>query len=296
MSYEGYHLSRAISIRELVTADYLTGSHPNTSTHAHEDAWELCCCLEGDLVLYKQGKRLNLKKGDIALVQPQTPHDILVKQKTSANFVISFTYSGDHLRSIQDSIITFTPEQLRLFQKIIAEIDRGFTQGERPLHFISFSPSATSPFGTEQMICNYLEQIIITMLRNVTMRNGQIIRTEHFKDAMQGYLIEQVRSYILDHLDKKLVVEEIAARFHYSRARLSTLFKATTGISINAFITHERMRRAKFLLQEGVLSIAEIAELLGYPSPQYFTNKFRKEVGVPPSKYTQSLENSNERL
>ena len=290
MNYEGYHLSRAIAIRELVTADYLTGAHPNTSTHAHEDAWELCCCLEGDLTLCKRGKRLHLKKGDIALVQPQTPHDILVRQKSSANFVISFTYSGDHLRSVQDSIITFTPEQLRLFQKIIAEIDRGFTPTDRPLRFISFSPSSNSPFGTEQMICNYLEQIIITMLRNVTMRDGEIIRNAHFKDAMQGYLIEQVKNYITDHLERKLSVEDIAARFHYSRARLSTIFKRITGMGINEFITAERMRRAKFLLQEGSLSSAEIAELLGYPSPQYFTNKFRKQFGCPPSKFSAVLE------
>jgi len=285
MNYEGYRLSRAIAIRELVTADYLTGAHPNTSTHSHEDAWELCCCLEGDLTLYKQGKRLNLKKGDIALVQPQTPHDILVRQKSSANFVISFTYSGDHLRSIQDSIMTFTPEQLRLFHKIIAEIDRGFTQGERPLHFISFSPSANSPFGAEQMICNYLEQIIITMLRNVTMQDGEIIRTAHFKDAMQNYLIEQVKDYILSHLDQKLVVEQIAEHFHYSRARLSTIFKSITGTGINEYITAERMHRAKFLLQEGQLTISQIAEVLGYPSAQYFTNKFHRAVGCAPSAY-----------
>lgn len=292
MHNEGYSLSRAISIRELVTADYIIGAHPNTSTHAHEDAWELCCCLEGEMTVTKSNKRLLLKKGDIALIQPQTEHDILVRHKTAAVFVVSFTCSGEHLRSIQDSIQTFTDEQLRLFHKIIPEIERCFTRTDlrRPLHLFSFSPSATSPFGTEQMICNYLEQIIITMLRNVTMQDGQIIRTEHFKDAMQGYLIEQVQTYILDHLDKKLVVEQIAARFHYSRARLSTLFKSTTGVSINAFITHERMRRAKYLLQEGRLSVAEVADLLGYPSPQYFTNKFHKEVGIPPSKYSQQLE------
>lgn len=291
MNNEGYRLSRAISIRELVTADYITGSHPNTMTHAHEDAWELCCCLDGELTLTKNNKRLLLKKGNIALVQPLVDHDILVRQKTAAVFVVSFTCSGEHLRSIQDSILTFTDEQLRLFHKIIPEIERCFTHTDRRLHLISFSPSANSPFGTEQMICNYLEQIIITMLRNVTMQDGQIIRTEHFKDAMQGYLIEQVRSYITDHLHQKLTVEQIAERFHYSRARLSTLFKITTGISINEFITCERMQRAKFLLQEGRFSIAQISELLGYPSPQYFTNKFHKEVGVPPSRYTETIEN-----
>lgn len=289
MTNEGYRLSRAISIREIVTADYITGPHPTTYAHAHQDAWELCCCLEGDLTLLKDGKKFFLKKGDIALVQPQITHGILVHQKSAAVFVISFTCSGEHLRSIQDSIMTFTDEQLRLFHKIIPEIDRGFTQNNVRLHLMSFSPSANSPFGTEQMICNYLEQIIITMLRNVTMRDGEIIRTAHFKDAMQSYLIEQVQNYITDHLHQKLVVEEIAERFHYSRARLSTIFKKTTGQSINEFITNERMRRAKFLLQEGNLSIAQISEILGYPSAQYFTNKFHKEVGCPPSKYTDMI-------
>ena len=291
MNNEGYHLSRAISIREIVTADYVTGPHPTTtSDHSHQDAWELCCCLEGELTVIKADRKFALKKGDIALVQPQTTHGVLIRQKSAAAFVISFTCSGEQLRSIQDSVVTFSPEHLRLFQKILSEIERGFTQSGRPLHYLSFSPSATSPFGTEQMICNYLEQIIITMLRNVTMRDGEIIRTEHFKDAMQGYLIEQVKNYISDHLHQKLVVEQIASVFHYSRARLSTIFKATTGVSINEFITTERMRRAKFLLQEGNLSIAQVAEILGYPSPQYFTNKFRKEVGCPPSKFTESIE------
>ena len=94
MNNEGYRLSRAISIRELVTADYITGPHPNTSNHAHEDAWELCCCLEGELILVKNGRQILLKKGDIALVQPQIDHDILVRQKTAAVFVVSFTCSG----------------------------------------------------------------------------------------------------------------------------------------------------------------------------------------------------------
>ncbi|MBP3633441.1 MAG: AraC family transcriptional regulator [Oscillospiraceae bacterium] len=290
MSNEGYRLSRAISIKELVTADYLTGPHPNTSLHSHEDAWELCCCLEGEMTLYKNGKKRSLKKGNIALVQPEISHGILVRQKSAVVFVISFTCSGEQLRSVQDSVMTFTDDQLRLFYKIIHEIDRGFAQGGKRLRLMSFSPSENSPFGAEQMICNYLEQIIITMLRNVTMRDGEIIRAAHFKDAMQDYLIEQVRGYIADHLHQKLTVELIAERFHYSRARLSTIFKQATGSSINEFITAERMRRAKFLLQEGELAMAEISDLLGYPSPQYFANKFRKEVGCPPSRYVQSIE------
>ena len=61
-------------------------------------------------------------------------------------------------------------------------------------------------------------------------------------------------------------------------------------MSINRFISRERIRRAKFLLREGRLSVAEIADLLGYPSPQYFTNKFHKEVGIPPSKYAGATE------
>ena len=284
--YENYSLTRTVSIKEIVTADYFTGPWPSDVRHDHPDAWELCCCLQGDMTLIKGERSLDLEPGQIALVQPGTSHDISASGKRTANFVISFTCSGEQLRSIQDSVITFSEDQLVLFHKIVEELKNTFQPNQMHLHLISFRPSPDSPFGAEHMICNYLEQIIITMLRNVTMKDdGTIVRSGHFKDAMKSFLVEQVESYIGDHLHEKLTVEDIAAHFHYSRARLSAIFKEVSGMGINEVVTSQRMRKAKTLLQKGQHTITQISAMLGYCSPQYFSTKFAAEVGCSPSEY-----------
>ncbi|MBP3634505.1 MAG: helix-turn-helix transcriptional regulator [Oscillospiraceae bacterium] len=286
--YENYSLTRTISIREIVTADYFTGPFPSDFSHDHPDAWELCCCLQGEMQLVKDFRKVILGPGQVALVQPGTPHDVCVMGKRSANFVISFTCSGEQLRSVQDSVITYTDDQLVLFHKIVEELKNTFQPNDLQLHLISFRPSPDSPFGAEHMICNYLEQILITLLRNVTMKDdGTIVRSEHFKDAMQSYLVAQVGKYIQDNLHEKLTVEDIATHFHYSRARLSAIFKSVSEMGINEVVTFERMRKAKLLLTEGNMSVTQIAATLGYCSPQYFSTKFTKEVGCPPSQYAQ---------
>lgn len=288
--YENYSLTRTVSIREIVTADYFTGPSPSDYSHAHPDAWEICCCLQGDLTLIKNDREIHLAPGQLALVQPGTEHDILVRGKKSVNFVISFTCAGEHLRSIQDSVVPFSEDQLILIHKIVDELKSSFSQSDVQLHLLSFRPSPDSPFGAEHMICNYLEQIIVTMLRNVTMKDdGTIVRSRHFKDAMQGYLVAQVRKHIQDNLHEKLTVEDIAAHFHYSRARLSAIFKEASEMSINELVTFERMRRAKRLLSEGEMTITQIAAALGYGSSQYFSTKFTKEVGCPPSRYAEEM-------
>ena len=289
--YENYSLTRTVSIKEIVTADYFTGPFPADYVHDHPDAWELCCCLQGEMTLVKDSRKIELTRGQVALIQPGVLHDIFVVGKKTANFVISFTCSGEHLRSIQDSVISFSDDQLVLFQKIVEELKQTFQPHELHLHLLSFRPSPDSPFGAEHMICNYLEQIIVTMLRNVTMKDdGTIIRSGHFKDAMQSYLVEQVEEYIEEHLHEKLTVEDIAAHFHYSRARLSAIFKEVTGMGVNEVVTAKRMKKAKALLAKQNLTVSRIASMLGYCSAQYFSAKFSKEVGCPPSQYEKNSE------
>ena len=46
-----------------------------------------------------------------------------------------------------------------------------------------------------------------------------------------------------------------------------------------------RLRKAAELLKEGGLSIAEIADKVGFNTPSYFTKSFKKLFGVLPTQY-----------
>ncbi len=99
------------------------------------------------------------------------------------------------------------------------------------------------------------------------------------------YLVEAIRSYIDDNLDKPLSVESIAARVNLSRGYATQLFKKRTGEPINRYLVGRRMEKAKELLAEQTMSVADIGRRVGYDNPSYFASAFRNEVGVVPREY-----------
>lgn len=295
LHYEKYPLSRIVSVQEIVSADYVKGAHPSSNLHTHQEAWEVCVCMEGEMIVIRDDRQYALEPGQILFVQPGMAHDIAIHEKSGAAIVVSFTCTNsEHLRPLQETVLMADTMQLKLFSRILDELRAAFertTADLSQLHYIEFIPSESSPLGAEQMICCYLEQLIIFLLRSTTMSQGQVVPSGQFKEAIQAYLADQITLYIKEHITERLTVESIANHFHYSRARLSTIYKAYTSFGINEMITYTKIKRAKELLSEQQLSVTQISELLGFSSPQYFSHKFTKEVGVPPSKYvSQAME------
>jgi AraC-like DNA-binding protein len=62
--------------------------------------------------------------------------------------------------------------------------------------------------------------------------------------------------------------------------------KATTDLSINAFIRSIRLRRAAQLIQNTQYNISEICYQVGFNDLKYFRQCFRKQFGKNPSEFT----------
>lgn len=78
-------------------------------------------------------------------------------------------------------------------------------------------------------------------------------------------------------------VAQLEAALHLSQMQLYRKLTSLTAMSGNVFIRHIRLHRAKQLLAESNLSVAEIAFRVGFNSPSYFTRVYKKEFGVLPS-------------
>ena len=70
-----------------------------------------------------------------------------------------------------------------------------------------------------------------------------------------------------------------------SRATLYRKITSITGSSPSDFVKNVRLRKAAELLKEGGLTIAEIADQVGFNTPSYFTKSFKKLFGVLPTQY-----------
>lgn len=294
-SYESYDLSRLVTVRAIVSADYIEGPKPAENYHCHQEAWELCVCLAGETLVSKADDHILLEAGQMLFVQPGTYHDIATIRRDTAAFVVSFTCSGGEcLLPLRDSLLPADVPLTTLLQNIIPELKATFRQDSNTLHLLQFSPSPTSPVGAEQMICCYLELMLLTIMRQITMRHGQVVPSNQFHSALQVYEAQQITAYIRENLSQRLTIDEIAQHFHYSRARICAVYKAVTGLSLNQRITYERMEQAKVLLLEQTKSVAQISEELGFSSPHYFSHKFTKEVGCPPSRYAATVRSAPE--
>ena len=202
--------------------------------------------------------------------------------------MVSFTCSNssrDYLRMMQDAILPAGEMILRLLENIKEELLNTFERTYEPMHLYQFIPSRHSPLGAEQMICCYLELMLITLLREVTRNQGRVVPSGDLQDALQLYLVEQVSAYIQSHLHEKLTGDEIAAHFHYSRSRLSTVYKSVTGMGLRERIIYERIEAAKRMLAEERKPVFQIAEELGFSSPHYFSHQFTETVGLSPRQY-----------
>ena len=292
-AYEEHPLSRIVTIQAIVSADYLTGLEPINMVHVHQGAWEMCVCLEGEMLISKDDRDLLLQPNQILFVQPGMPHSVSTTQKNTSAFVISFTCSvssSESLLLLQDSLLPVTDEIRSLLERVIKELRTTFEQRLDGLRLARFTPKAHPPLGAEQMICCYLELMLLDLLREVTMDQGRIVTSSQLQNALQVHLVKQVTAYIRDNLSEKLTADEIAQHFHYSRARLSAICKNITGLGLNKLISHKRIEVAKELLVQQEKTVAQIAEELGFTSPQYFSHKFTEAVGCAPSKYVSMVQ------
>lgn len=286
VKYEKYWLSRIFSVQAIVSADYRQKQIKGGTKHIHNDAWELIMCMSGNVSVYNSEDSIPLEEGQVFLIQPGRSHCLTSYGENASVFIISFVCSNDnYLFTLQNRILQVQESSLEIVHSMIKELERSFVlQGNR-LHLLHFIPSSTSPVGAEQMICCYLEQFLILLLRDATMEEGNAVTTGGFHQVFQSYLSDQVTSYIQDNLTAPLSVQRIADHFHYSRARLSSLYKEATGNSISDAISNARIQEAKKMLIKGGCSIANISESLGFSSPQYFSYKFAKLAGVSPTRY-----------
>ncbi len=98
-------------------------------------------------------------------------------------------------------------------------------------------------------------------------------------------LVNSITNFLIKNLDKSFTSEEIAETFHYSSSYIFHRFKKRTGYSLIHFFNLKKVQKACEYLKYGDLNVKEIAYLLGFEDPLYFSRAFKKYMGVSPRAY-----------
>ncbi|WP_026565422.1 response regulator transcription factor [Bacillus sp. UNC41MFS5] len=102
------------------------------------------------------------------------------------------------------------------------------------------------------------------------------------KHTLVDKAIDFIReNYYVPNLSLQTVGEEV----HVSPAYLSNLFKVEKGFNFGDFLLETRMKKAMELFQKIDLKTYEVAEMVGYSNPQYFSSSFKKYTGYSPVEF-----------
>jgi AraC-like DNA-binding protein len=96
---------------------------------------------------------------------------------------------------------------------------------------------------------------------------------------------QNVMRYLNDNYHTHIQISDICKELGYSKSAVLTAFKKEYGTTVNSHLNTLRLTKAKKLIEEGGLSINEIAHSTGFTDQSYFSKVFSAKFGIPPSEY-----------
>lgn len=109
-------------------------------------------------------------------------------------------------------------------------------------------------------------------------------RENQSKENIQT-VIAKTQEYIANNYHKDLSIEEVSELADLSISHFCLLFKQVTGLTFLEYLTQCRIEKAKYILKNSQVKVYQVAPLVGYQDPRYFTQVFKKVTGMTPTEY-----------
>lgn len=103
--------------------------------------------------------------------------------------------------------------------------------------------------------------------------------------APEAPTLEPVLTWLMAHLDRPVIVDELAARAHMAPRTFARRFRAETGTTPHEWLTNQRVLLARQLLEETDLSVESVAVRAGFGDAAAMRHHFGRRIGATPHAY-----------
>ncbi|NLS11940.1 helix-turn-helix transcriptional regulator [Vibrio sp. SM6] len=101
--------------------------------------------------------------------------------------------------------------------------------------------------------------------------------------------LDAIDRYIDQHLSRKISVAQLAGSVLLGESQFHSVFKDQIGVTPHQYVLGKRVDRARELIEQGHLTLGQVAELTGFSGQSTFTHAFSRLQGISPSQYKKQI-------
>ena len=264
--------SLSFQLESITKSKYDSDWHSTLHTHPFT---ELFYVVDGKGEFNIQGQRFPVKANDFVIINPQVEHTELSSPDEPLEYIVLGIrgLSFSNLTTVSEGGHPFSFFNLRDEQKDILRYLNAMVQ------------EATSQQMSYELVCHNLLEILLI----------KILRHQHFdlevgKQSKATKDISFIKHYLETYYHESIQLEDLASMTHLSRFYISHSFKKEIGMSPMEYLIDIRIKESKILLRTTNYSISQVADIVGFTTPTYFSKQFRKSTGISPTDYREQFQ------
>lgn len=222
--------------------------------------------LSGSGQFWYQGKSRTLAPGDCVFVNCRNGYF----HKTSSDF---WSLKWVHFNG-------FSAEEI--YQKYIERSGENVFRSANPEKYSRIIDSIISIAGSKDYIRDVELNERLSLLITEIMRESV---TADAKSRKRNSNLEGIKNYLELNFSTKITLDSLSESFYINKYYLTRIFKASYGITIDQYLLHQRITKAKELLRFTSLTISEISQKVGFKDQNYFSRVFKAIEKQAPREY-----------
>ena len=252
-------------------------------SHTHT-FFELIYVYDGKCIQSVAGSDIEMHTGDICIIPPNISHsikcndesviiNIMIRKNTlhtifqnflsTSNALSSFFLNNIYAHHANDYILFHTGFDTAIKEAFLRMLWEN--QNKERYYFQAISSTLTLVFYL--LIRDYENSIQLPSI---------------------GHKLDEQRYAIIQYMQenyKDISLQSIADRFHYTSEYTSRIIKKSTNMTYSELLLRIRIEKAEDLLINTNLSVAAIAEEIGYDTTEHFIRQFKKYSSTTPTAY-----------
>ncbi|MBO5868564.1 MAG: helix-turn-helix transcriptional regulator [Oscillospiraceae bacterium] len=217
--------------------------------------------LSGELTLHQEDTCTRLPADSILLLQKQDKYRLMNEGTENAEYIV-VSYQAEP----EAQLLPYLPGQVfhstrpSRFRDLFSALLK-----RRESH----APCA------QARLCAAVQEILCRIIAEHYHRG--VVTADNYADIAFAYMEA--------HLGENISSQDIANAAGISVSHLRSVFRQQYGNSLIRQLNSLRVEQAKLLLEEGMLTLAEIATACGFQNEYYFSRVFKQFTGISPGKY-----------